>query len=538
MALPPNTSQAQFDSALAEFESVVGTDWVFSSDADVALYRDSYSPFWGEGEERVASAAVAPDSVEEVQEIVRIANRYGIPLYPISTGRNLTYGGSAPTLTGSVVLDLKRMNRIIEVNDKRNYALVEPGVSYFDLFKYIRENNLNVMLDVPDPGWGSPMGNSLDHGVGYTMGPYRDHFASHCGLEIVSAEGELIRTGSGAIPGSDGWQDFHYGVGPSIDGLFAQSNFGVITKMGVKLMPMPETYMTGTVTVPRYQDLQALIDEVNYLEDSLLVGMPSYTSPVGGSLFDPAPIAELMQNGWPTVEQLEAFVTAQGKPAWAAEFQLYGPEEVVRATWAAIQRRFSDNIPGSAFEDGHFYNLPIPDEDIPALADKARMGIPNLEIFHMVARNPMTDADPSDGHADLFIMAPRTAEGVHTAARALTEAYQEFGVQPFTHPFTTPVMFYSRAMAIVLALPTWRDPAKNAVTRALYERCLEKAAELGMGTYRTNPAFQELAVSKYNFNDGALLKYQEKLKDAIDPNGIISPGRYGIWPANMRNNRG
>ena len=99
-----------------------------------------------------------------------------------------------------MVLDLKRMNRIIEVNDKRNYALVEPGVSYFDLFKYIRENGLNLMLDVPDPGWGSPMGNSLDHGVGYTKGPYRDHFGSHIGLEIVSAEGELIRTGAGAIP--------------------------------------------------------------------------------------------------------------------------------------------------------------------------------------------------------------------------------------------------------------------------------------------------------------------------------------------------
>jgi 4-cresol dehydrogenase (hydroxylating) len=538
MALPPNTSQSQFNQILSEFEAVVGTDWVFSSDADVALYRDSYSPFWGEEEERVASAAVAPDSVEEVQEIVRIANRHRVPLYPISTGRNLTYGGAAPTLSGSVVLDLKRMNRILKVDDKRNFALVEPGVSYFDLYNYIKEHDLNVMLDIPDPGWGSPMGNSLDHGVGYTMGPYRDHFASHCGLEIVTAEGELIRTGSGAIPGSDAWQDFHYGIGPSIDGLFAQSNFGVITKMGVKLMPMPEVYMTCMVTVPRYQDLQAMIEEVNYLEDSLLVGMPSYASPAGGGIFTPTPLDELMQNGWPTLDQLEAFVAAQNKPAWSVEFQLYGSEEIVRATWATIQRRFRNKIAGSAFEEGVFHNLPIPDEDIPALADKARMGIPNLEIFHMVARNPLTDNDPPDGHADLFTMTPRTAEGVHTAARALTEIYLEMGMQPFTHPFTTPVMFYSRAAAVVLPIPTWRDPAKNAASRALYERILDRTAELGMGTYRTNPAFQELAVSKYSFNDNALLKYQEKLKDSIDPNGIISPGRYGIWPASMRGNRG
>ncbi|MFL2840570.1 MAG: FAD-binding oxidoreductase [Pseudohongiellaceae bacterium] len=537
MVLPPNISETEFASALNEFVSAVGSDWVFSSDEDVALYRDSYSPFWGEEDERVASAAVAPANVEEVQQIVRIANRYQIPLYPISTGRNLTYGGAAPNLSGSVVLDLKRMNRIIEVNDKRNYALVEPGVSYFDLYNYIKEHDLNVMLDIPDPGWGSPMGNSLDHGVGYTVGPYRDHFASHIGLEIVSAEGELIRTGAGAVPGSDAWQDFHYGVGPSIDGLFAQSNFGIVTKMGVKLMPMPETFMTGTVTVPRYQDLQPLIEEVNYLEDSLLVGMPWYGSPSGGGLFEPARTA-LMQNGWPSVEQLEEFVSAQNKPAWSVTFQFYGPEEVVRATWTAIQRRFRDKISGAAFQEDDFHNLPIPDEDIPALPDKVRLGIPSLEIFHIVNRNPMNDNDPPDGHADMFAMAPRTAEGLHTAARVIAEAYQELGFPAATHPFSTPVTYFSRAFIVGILVPTWRDPTKNAASRALYEKCLDKIAEQGMGTYRTNLAFQDHAVSKYSFNNNALLKFQEKLKDGIDPNGIISPGRYGIWPANMRNNRG
>lgn len=537
MALPPNLSQQEFNNALAEFRQAVGNDWVFSSDEDIALYRDSYSIYWGEEEERIASAAVAPASVEEVQQVVRIANRFRIPVYPISTGRNLTYGGAAPTLTGSVVIDLKRMNRVLEVDDKRNFALVEPGVSYFDLFNYIRENNLNVMLDVPDPGWGSPMGNSLDHGVGYTFGPYRDHFGSHIGLEIVTAEGELIRTGAGAIPGSDAWQDFHYGAGPSIDGLFAQSNFGIVTKMGVKLMPMPETFKNVTVTVPRYQDFQALIDEVNYLEDSYLIGMPFYGSPAGGGLFDPAPMGELMQNGWPSLNQLEAFVSAQNRPAWSVSFHLYGPREIVDGTWTAIQRRFRDKIAGAAFAEEEFHNLPIPEEDIPALPDKAFLGIPNLEIFHIVNRNPINQNDPPDGHADMFTMTPRTAEGVHTAARVLAEAYQEMGFPPATGPFSTPITFYSRAFVVAVLIPTWRNAAKNEASRALYTHCLDKIAEVGMGTYRTAPAFQDHAISKYSFNDNALLKFQEKLKDSIDPNGIISPGRYGIWPANMRNNR-
>ena len=78
--------------------------------------------------------------VEQVQAIVKIANTYKIPLWTISTGKNLAYGGSAPRLSGSVVLDLKRMNRVLEVSEENAYALVEPGVSYFDLYRYIQEH--------------------------------------------------------------------------------------------------------------------------------------------------------------------------------------------------------------------------------------------------------------------------------------------------------------------------------------------------------------------------------------------------------------
>src|SRR5580692_4430895 len=124
--LPPSVNAKDFSDALKQFEEAVGKEWVFTSDEDVALYRDAYSPFWSEPDELVASAAVAPDNVEQVQQVVRIANSHKIPLYPISTGKNLGYGGSAPALSGSVVLDLKRMNRILEVDEKNAYALVEP----------------------------------------------------------------------------------------------------------------------------------------------------------------------------------------------------------------------------------------------------------------------------------------------------------------------------------------------------------------------------------------------------------------------------
>ena len=117
MKTPPGVTQTDFDEAVSQFKNAIGPQWVFTNDDDVATYRDAYSPLWGEPGDTTVSAALAPDSVEQIQQVVRIANHYSIPLYTISTGRNLAYGGSAPVYSGSVVLDLKRMNRILEVSE-------------------------------------------------------------------------------------------------------------------------------------------------------------------------------------------------------------------------------------------------------------------------------------------------------------------------------------------------------------------------------------------------------------------------------------
>src|SRR5690606_33470132 len=124
---------------------------------------------------------------------------------PISTGRNLAYGGSAPVYSGSVVLDLKRMNRVLEVNERNAYALVEPGVRYVDLYEHITRAGLDLWIDPPDPGWASVTGNALDGGGGWTAAPFRDHFGWHCGMAVVRGDGDVVRTGMGALPDSKSW---------------------------------------------------------------------------------------------------------------------------------------------------------------------------------------------------------------------------------------------------------------------------------------------------------------------------------------------
>ena len=125
--------------------------------------------------------------------------------------------------------------------------------------------------------------------------------------------------------------------------------------------------------------------EVSYLEDLGLTGMPQYGSPVGRAAFGPgaAAMASLMQNGWPSPDAIENFVTAQKLPAWSVQLYFYGPEETVRATWQAAKRRIRKAIAGATFQDGEFLTLPIPKEKEPTQSDKPRLGIPALEVFNM-----------------------------------------------------------------------------------------------------------------------------------------------------------
>jgi 4-cresol dehydrogenase (hydroxylating) len=539
--LPPGITAKTFASAVAEFSAAVGSQWVFTSDDDVYGYRDSYSIVWDTPEERVPAGAVAPANVEQVQAVVRIANKYKIPLYPVSTGRNLSYGGAAPAARGSVVLDLKRMNKILKVDDTRNFCLVEPGVTYFDLYNYVKEHKLNVWLDLPDPGWGSPVGNSLDHGIGYTTSTYRDHFGAHCGMEVVLPNGELVRTGMGAMPNADTWQDFKYGTGPMVDGLFAQGNFGVVTKMGFHMMPAPQAYLSGVMYVPRHADLIPLVKVVNALEDQNLIGMPLWRSPVRdvsirAGVADPD-LTALMAGGWPSMAQIEAYVAKKGVPAYGVQLQLYGPRKTLEGTWEYAQEQLKAVVPNATFAEVKRHDFPLTPEIIEDIGHRYT-GVPSLEIFNIVSRNENSAPNPPDGHNNCVAILPRTGEALMQFSKAVIEGLRSVGdMRPWT-PFTTPITWHPRVFFSGPSVFTQRDdPDANAKNKKLYETLVDKYAEYGWVDYRCAPAYQDRVMSKYSFNNHALMRLHETIKDAMDPNGIISPGRYGIWPKNQRKPR-
>src|ERR1700723_1572665 len=374
-SLPPGVNRKDFQDAMAQFEEAIGKEWVFTSDEDVDLYRDSYSPFWNEPEDPVPAAALAPDGVEQVQQIVRIANKYKIPLWTVSTGKNLAYGGSAPRLSGSVVLDLKRMNRILEVNDRNHYALVEPGVSYFDLYRYTQEKGLNVFIDAPDPGWGSPVGNTLDRGGGHT--PLRDHFSTLCGMEVVLANGDVVRTGMGALPNSRTWQQYKYGFGPYMDGIFTQSNYGVVTKMGFWLFPQPEAYLSGNVMVSKHDDLFALVEVfANLLNSGTVQATTTVVSPLAYGRY---PELTALRASGSTID-LEDYAARKNVPYWSVSLPFYGSAKVVAAQWEYAREKFAV-IPGVKFQDGASYRFPMDADQLSKVTNPVPFGVPSLQTF-------------------------------------------------------------------------------------------------------------------------------------------------------------
>src|SRR5678816_3475274 len=247
------------DATLTQFRDAIGPLHVLTDGHALRRYRWCTIPI-----ERTIAAVLRPESVEQVQCIVRTANTFNVSLYPISTGNNWGYGAAHPVRDNNVVVDLSRMNRILEVNKDLAYAVLEPGVTQQQLYEHLTHNRIPLWLNPTGAGpHCSILGNTLERGFG--IGPNGDHFLSQCGMEVVLATGEILRTGFGHYRGAKAEYVYKWGLGPYLDGLFTQSNFGIVTKIGVWLMPKPEAFEACYITCHSEDKFGPLIDGMREL---------------------------------------------------------------------------------------------------------------------------------------------------------------------------------------------------------------------------------------------------------------------------------
>ena len=146
LVLPPHTDIPKFKDYIDRVAGVVGHEnvTIISDRSELGLYDYSNPSKASDifhltnNDYFVCSAVVAPRGVEDTQALMRLANEFEIPVWPFSIGRNLGYGGAAPRVRGSVGLDMGRhMQKILKVDVEGAYALVEPGVTFFDLHQYL-----------------------------------------------------------------------------------------------------------------------------------------------------------------------------------------------------------------------------------------------------------------------------------------------------------------------------------------------------------------------------------------------------------------
>ncbi len=181
------------------------------------------------------AAVILPKTVEEVREVLVAANRHKVPVVPMSRGANIA--GLAVPHKGEVVIDLRLMNRIIEINTDAVYAVVEPGVTHHQLSVEARKHGFINHLPTATGG-ASTIANYLMRPSGNLSAKWDpDPILS---LEVVTPTGEIIRTGSASF-GTAGWRA-RYGPFPDLTGLFVCSygTLGIVTKAAVKLFDRGE----------------------------------------------------------------------------------------------------------------------------------------------------------------------------------------------------------------------------------------------------------------------------------------------------------
>ncbi|MBF6567281.1 MAG: FAD-binding oxidoreductase [Candidatus Binataceae bacterium] len=500
-ALAANSDSRAITPALDQIRAALGDNSVIADRASLAKYVDSGSLAGPDAP--LPGAAVMPTSVEHVRALLAIATQHRIGLWPlVGSG---PFAASADRAGQLVVVDPQRMNRILEVNEKYAYALVEPGVTYAQLHDRLRDGNPPLWLDCASQPSSSPASDFVNRSFGYT--PYNDHVIMQCGLEAVLPDGSLVRTGMGAMPKSSSWQLFKYGYGPYTDGSFTQSSLGIMTKIGIWLMPAPPACQPFMITIPREEDLHAAIDILKPLKITMLIPNTVVVSHLLDDAALSAPRSKYDSGSGPISASAAAKIASDtNRGMWNIYGALYGVPPGIAVGWKVIQDAFS-KIPKAGF----YTNENRKDDPVFAYRSQLMCGVP--------AAPPSTTRQwNAGGHAEISQVIPLT--GAH-AARAFDLAKGIAREHKFDYPCSFQATWRSAFLAGTIPFdPNSADDRKRA--QACAKSIVERMAKSGYGTVAAPAEIAAEAASTYSAHNGAFWNMHRKLKAEFDPRDVLA----------------
>lgn len=507
--LPKGVAQGEFDAAVSKLTALLGKDNVLLQDEQLVSYTKIMMP--GDEAQHAPSAAVTATTVEQVQGVVDICNKYKIPIWTISTGRNFGYGTAAPGQRGQIILDLKKMNKILHIDAELGTALVEPGVTYQQLYDYLEENNIPLMLSFCAPSAiAGPVGNTMDRGVGYT--PYGEHFLMQCGMEVVLANGDVYRTGMGGVQGDNSWQVFKWGYGPTLDGMFTQANYGICTKMGFWLMPKPPVIKPFEIRFDEDSDIGEIVEFMRPLRISQVI--PNAVV-IAGILWEAATAGVRRSDytkepGVTSDAILKQIQKDKDLGAWNVYACLYGTQEQVDVNWNIITGALKQLGKGriiTAEEAG----------DTQPFQYRAKLmsGIPNLQEFGLY--------NWIGGGGSMWFAPVSQARGSECdkQKKLATQILAKYGFD-YVGEF---IVGWRDMHHVIDVLYDRTNADERARADACFNELLDEFEKEGYAVYRVNTEFQDRVAQSYG---PVKRRLEHTLKRALDPNNILAPGKSGI----------
>jgi FAD/FMN-containing dehydrogenase len=230
--------------------SILGKDYV----ADDFKVRFVYSRDVGLESGEIPDIVVRPSTTEEVSQILRVANRYEIPVIP--RGGGITYYQDAvPSAKGGILVDMTRNDKIIEIDEGSMTVTAQAGITWAHLTGELRKRGLRTPFWGPSPGIAATLGGAISvHAMWYGTAKYGAVGDSVVGLEVVLPGGDIIRTGSAANRFARKFARYY---GPDMTGLFVGDHgiFGIKTEATLELMPLPQTKEFISVSFPNLEHM-------------------------------------------------------------------------------------------------------------------------------------------------------------------------------------------------------------------------------------------------------------------------------------------
>ncbi len=519
------------------FIPLLGREHVVFGDDDLRPWTDNVTAL-----DRRIAAVLRPGSASEVQQIVHCANRLGLPLYPYSRGCNWGLGSRLPVRDGACLVDLSRLNRIREVNASRGYAVVEPGVTQRQLYEHLAAQELPLMLNVVGAGGGvSLLGNALERGIGY----FHSRAGTLSGLEVVLGNGTILRTGFGREDASALTHIYRHGIGPGLDDLFCQSNFGIVTAAGIELLPRHPCRCSVIAKIGEADRLADLVDAFADLRRAEVVRMVTHIGNRERAFDTLAPLVYWQLGPGRTRERAESLLAAEGFGPWSAVASVAGDRPSVRLAVRSIRARLRGIATLSVLDDARLARaerslaacsfLPAARRKLAVLRAvrpvyNLSQGIPADEPLKALywgaglepPQGPVENPDRSEaGYAYVLPLFPLDGEiGAWAAAEA-----GRLGAARGFRPAMTLNVLDGRCLELVLSVSFPRnEPDRVRAAHAFCEELLDVFAARGYHPYRVGIHQMNRVVKEGD----PFWETARAIKRALDPNGVIAPGRYNL----------